>query len=130
MTDLALEINKHNDAVRRNSRDRIRYRTVCTGCTESELLAPHELRRRQLRYVVGNHVILAQLWLARWRCCHCGRRFTDSPDFRTPLQAICDSLSACSRQGLPGELPCHLSRSSAPRSPADWLSPRCSDNTL
>ena len=68
MTDLALEINKHNDAVRRNSRDRIRYRTVCTGCTESELLAPHELRRRQLRYVVGNHVILAQLWLARWRC--------------------------------------------------------------
>ena len=85
MADLAVEINKHNDAVRRNSRDRVRYRTICVGCEENELFAPHELRRRQLRYILGNQVIRTVIWLARWRCCNCGRRFTDHPDFRTAL---------------------------------------------
>lgn len=85
MADLADEINKHNAAVRRNSRDRMRYRTVCVGCKESELIAPHELRRRTLRYIVANQVIYVVIWLARWRCCNCGRRFTDFPDFRTAL---------------------------------------------
>lgn len=76
------EIKKHNDAVRRNSRDRVRYRKVCAVCKEGEAFAPYELRRRGLRYIVGNKVLCVWIWLARWKCCNCGRRFTDHPNFR------------------------------------------------
>jgi hypothetical protein len=27
-------------------------------------------------------VVCVRIWLARWRCCTCGRSFTDHPDFR------------------------------------------------
>ena len=76
------EIKKHNDAVRRNSRDRVRYRKVCAVCKIGEAFAPYELRRRWLRYIVGNKVLCVWIWLARWKCCNCGRRFTDHPNFR------------------------------------------------
>lgn len=83
--NLAEKIHQHNAAVRRNFRDRIRYRNCCAACTESDCFAPHELRSRQLRYMVGPAVICVRIVLARWRCIHCGRTFTDYPDFRTSL---------------------------------------------
>ena len=82
ISNLADEIKKHNVAVRRNSRDRVRYRKVHAVCKKGEVLAPHELRSRWLRYVVGNTVQCERIWLARWKCCTCGRSFTDHPDFR------------------------------------------------
>ena len=82
ISNLADEIKKHNAAVRQNSRDRVRYRKVCAVCTIGEVFAPHELRRRWLRYMVGNEVLRVRIWLARWKCCTCDRRFTDHPDFR------------------------------------------------
>ena len=82
IANLADEIKKHNAAVRRNSRDRVRYRRVCAVCTIGEVFAPHELRRRWLRYMDGNKVLRVRIWLARWKCCTCGRRFTDHPNFR------------------------------------------------
>ncbi len=85
ISNLADDIKKHNASVRRNSRDRVRYRKVCAACTESEVFAPHELRSRWLRYIEGNKVLRERIWLARWRCCNCGRTFTDHPDFRPAL---------------------------------------------
>jgi len=82
MPDLANEINQHNASVRRNSRDRVCYQTVCTACGKDAPFAAHELRRRSLRYFVANEVVCVMIWLARWRCRRCGRRFTDYPDFR------------------------------------------------
>ncbi len=85
IADLADEIKQHNAAVRRNSRDRVCYRKVCAVCEEGTVFAPHELRRRCLRYWVGNQVLCVPIWLARWRCCTCGRTFTDHPHFRSAV---------------------------------------------
>ena len=82
ISNLADAIKQHNAAVRRNSRDRIRYRKTCAVCIKGDVFAPHELRSRWLRYIVGHQVRCEQIWLARWRCCNCGRSFTDHPDFR------------------------------------------------
>ena len=82
ISHLADEIKKHNAAMRRNSRDRVRYRKVCAVCKEGEVFAPHELRSRPLRYMVGNKVQCEPIWLARWKCCTCDRSFTDHPHFR------------------------------------------------
>ena len=85
IVDLGERIQKHNEAVRRNSQNRVRYRDCCAACGKSAGFAPHELRSRQLRYTVGTAVIRARIVLARWRCILCERTFTDYPDFRTPL---------------------------------------------
>jgi len=82
--DVAERIQEHNAAVGRNFKERVRYRTRCADCAKSDF-APHELRSRELRYIVGTVVICVRLVLARWRCIHCGRCFTDYPDFRTAL---------------------------------------------
>ena len=78
-------IKRHNELVRTNSRDRHRYRESCAGCGEDAALAPHELRRRTLRYAAANSVLCVVIWLARWRCRSCGRTFTDYPHFRFTL---------------------------------------------
>ena len=49
IANLEEEIQRHNSGVRRNSRDRIRYRTVCAAYGEKELFSAHELRSRGLR---------------------------------------------------------------------------------
>lgn len=85
MDDLESLIKRHNELVRTNSRDRHRYQEGCTGCGKDASLAPHELRRRKLRYVVANSVLTVVIWLARWRCRSCGRTFTDYPSFRVAL---------------------------------------------
>ena len=83
--NLAERIKEHNAAVGRNFRNRVRYRNSCAGCTGSDCFAPHELRSRQLRYIVGTAVMCVRIVLARWRCILCGRTFTDYPDFRTAV---------------------------------------------
>jgi hypothetical protein len=83
--NLADKIQQHNAAMRRNSRERIQYRKRCATCDGYDCFAPHELRPRELRYVVGMGVIRAKIVLARWRCIMCDRRFTDYPDFRTAV---------------------------------------------
>ena len=85
IANLEEEIQRHNNLVRRNSRDRIRYRTVCAACGEKELFSAHELRSRGLRYIGENVVICTMIYVARWRCCNCGRRFTDYPFFRLAI---------------------------------------------
>jgi hypothetical protein len=85
MVSLADRIQGHNEAVRRDSRNRIRYREHCAACRNSAGFAPHELRSRQLRYIVANRVNSTRIILARWRCIVCNVTFTDYPDFRTAL---------------------------------------------
>ncbi len=82
MQDLATEIKRHDAAVGRNSRDRVRYRTVCAACGKNAAFAPHELRKRGLRYITAGRVVVVMILLARWRCRHCQRTFTDYPPFR------------------------------------------------
>jgi len=79
---LATEIKQHDAAVRQNSRDRICYRTVCAACGKNAPFAPHELRKRGLRYIGAGKVVLVIILIARWRCRHCRRAFTDYPPFR------------------------------------------------
>jgi hypothetical protein len=81
MNDLLAAVNRHNEAVRRLSEDRVRYRANCAICN-GDRFAPHELRRRSLRIIVGCRVQVLTLWLARWRCLECRRLGTDSPPFR------------------------------------------------
>lgn len=84
MNDLAEVVNRHNEAVRTLSEVRIRYRHICAVC-EGRAFAPHELRRRTLRLIVGNGVLVMTIWLARWRCLACRRIGTDYPPFRLAL---------------------------------------------
>jgi hypothetical protein len=79
------EVQKHNQAVRRQSADRACYRKFCSRCEQPGPFAPHELRRRGLRLVADHMVLSLTIWLARWRCRKCRYVFTDYPDFRTPL---------------------------------------------
>lgn len=81
MSDLLAAVNQHNEAVRRLSEDRVRYRTHCAFCNGSQF-ASHELRRRSLRIIVGSCVHVLTLWLGRWRCLECRRIGTDYPPFR------------------------------------------------
>ncbi len=74
-------IQRHNDAVRKLPEDRILYRQTCAACSQNSF-SPHELRRRTLRYVVGNSVECVVIRLARWRCKNCAQIFTDYPPFR------------------------------------------------
>jgi len=85
MQDLATEIKRHGAGIARNSRDRVRYRTVCAACGKNAPFAPHELRKRGLRYIAAGKVILVTILLARWRCGHCRRTFTDYPPFRPAI---------------------------------------------
>jgi hypothetical protein len=79
------EVEAHNDAVRRPSVDRARYRKLCGRCGHRGTFKPHELRRRSLRLIVEHTVLCVTIWLARWRCWKCRYVFTDYPDFRTSL---------------------------------------------
>ena len=81
MQDVAAEIKEHDASVGRNSRDRICYRTVCAACGKDAPFAPHDLRKRSLRYIVVGQVVVVLILLARWRCRHCRRTFSDYPPF-------------------------------------------------
>lgn len=84
MSDLAGLVNQHNNAVRTVSENRLRYRENCPICNGQQF-APHELRRRSLRLIVAQHVVLMTLWIARWRCLECRRIWTDYPPFRLAI---------------------------------------------
>ena len=79
--DWGRRIKEHNERVRRIGRNRACYRSGCANCKKTDF-APHDLRRRELRWMAGNQVASEVIWLARWRCRECGRSFTDYPDFR------------------------------------------------
>jgi hypothetical protein len=79
------EIEQHNRAVGRRGADRVCYRKSCARCDAEDRFAPHDVRRRGLRVIVGQTVLCLTVWLARWRCRNCRYVFTDYPDFRTPL---------------------------------------------
>lgn len=83
------QVDEHNAKVRKRGPDRACYVECCARCEASrDDFGPHDVRSRGLRIVLGNAVLFVTVWLARWRCRKCGHRFTDYPDFRTPLQAI------------------------------------------
>lgn len=84
MRDIERLVNEHNAAVRVVSENRKRYHNDCVICN-SKLIAPHELRKRELRFIDGSHVRIRTLWLARWRCMDCRRVWTDYPSFRLPV---------------------------------------------
>jgi hypothetical protein len=71
--------------VRQRSTERACYRKICARCGQEGRFAPHELRRRGLRLIVGHSVVCVIVWLARWRCRRCRYVFTDYPDFRTAV---------------------------------------------
>ena len=79
------EVEEHNQAVRRRSVDRTCYGGRCSRCGQGGRFAPHELRRRGLRLIVGGTVVCMTIWLARWRCRKCRFVFTDYPGFRAAL---------------------------------------------
>lgn len=79
------EVEEHNRVVRQRSSDRVCYRKSCIRCDSGERFAPHDVRSRGLRLIVGHAVLCVTVWLARWRCCNCRYVFTDYPDFRTSL---------------------------------------------
>jgi len=81
----ATEVELHNRAVRQRGSSRTCYRESCGRCREPGRFAPHDVRPRTLRLIVGHNVVRVPLWLARWRCRKCRFVFTDYPDFRTPL---------------------------------------------
>jgi hypothetical protein len=84
MSDLEIIVNQHNDAVRTVSEKRVRYRENCPICN-GRRFAPHELRRRSLRLIVAQCVVVMTLWIARWRCLECRRIWTDYPSFRLAI---------------------------------------------
>ena len=51
----------------------------------AEPFSPHDLRKRGLRVIVKDMVVVLTVWMARWRCRRCRYVFTDYPDFRTPV---------------------------------------------
>lgn len=87
MSDLLAVVNRHNEAVRTVSESRVRYRRDCAICS-NDRFAPHELRRRSLRLIVANRVLIITIWVARWRCLECRRVWTDYPPFRLAVSAL------------------------------------------
>ena len=88
------QVRQHNESVRRSGSDRVCYGEFCASCEASGPFAPHDVRDRGLRIVLENTVLSLTVWLARWRCRKCRYVFTDYPDFRTPVQAICCLITA------------------------------------
>lgn len=85
MPAISAEVKRHNEAVQRRGKERVCYRKVCGGCGEKGPFAPHDVRDRELRVIVANEVHRCRVWLARWHCPHCAKRFTDFPFFRFAL---------------------------------------------
>jgi hypothetical protein len=88
------QVRQHNQSVRRSGAERACYGEFCARCQASDPFAPHDVRCRGLRIVLENTVLFMTVWLARWRCRKCRYVFTDYPDFRTPVQAICCLITA------------------------------------
>jgi hypothetical protein len=88
------QVRQHNENVGRSGANRTCYGEFCARCEAIGPFSPHDVRRRGLRIVFEDAVLLMTVWLARWRCRACRYVFTDYPDFRTPVQAICCSVTA------------------------------------
>ena len=88
------QVRQHNQGVQCAGADRTCYAKLCARCEAKDDFVPHDVRPRKLRMVLENAVLCMTVWLARWRCRRCRYVFTDYPDFRTPLQAICRLIVA------------------------------------
>jgi len=87
-TEAVAQVDEHNASVRKRGSDRACYVESCARCHASDSFRPHDVRRRGLRFILPHGVLVIIVWLARWQCRKCGHRFTDYPDFRTPVQAL------------------------------------------
>jgi hypothetical protein len=87
---LTLLIDGHSESVRR--RTVTCEATVCCHCgqdvTSNQIaFAFHGTRARRFLVLVGSYVCKVAALLARWRCPHCRRTFTDYPPFACPHKA-------------------------------------------
>ena len=88
--DLILRIGYHSERVRR--RTSICATTVCRHCGSDAAgghirFTFHGTRARRFLVLVGHYVRKVAALLARWRCPHCRKTFTDYPPFACPYQA-------------------------------------------
>jgi len=70
----------------RRGSERVGYRKFCARCDAPGPFAPHDARRRGLRAIVEQSVVVLTLWIARWRCRKCRHVFTDTPPFVLPYK--------------------------------------------
>jgi hypothetical protein len=87
---LILLINDHSERV--NRRTITCATTVCCHCgmnagSGQTPFAFHGTRARRFLVLVGSYVCKVPALLARWRCPHCCRTFTDYPSFACPHKA-------------------------------------------
>ena len=88
--DLILLINCHSERVRK--RTITCATTVCCHCglhaaSGHNRFTLHGTRARRFLVLVGLYVCKVAALLARWRCPHCRKTFTDYPPFACPYKA-------------------------------------------
>jgi hypothetical protein len=87
---LILLINDHSERIRKQTG--VCATTICCHCgldvASSHIpFAFHGARPRRFLVQVGSYVCKVAALLARWRCPHCHRTFTDYPAFACPHKA-------------------------------------------
>ncbi len=61
--------------------------SCCGHCSiGAEFFKRHEARQRQFYAIVDDMVKVILGLLIRWKCCGCGKTFTDYPDFAVPFK--------------------------------------------
>ena len=86
------EIKTHTQRV--ESGELVFYGKACPACGSQEAFRLHDRRRRSFRVVVDGCVKRLCSWILRWRCQACGKRFTDTPPFCRPAQAVFQAACA------------------------------------
>ena len=86
---LILLVGRHSESVRK--RTVVCETTVCCHCgldaaNGGEAFTFHGTRPRRFLVLVGSYVCSVAALLARWRCPHCDRTFTDYPEFACPYK--------------------------------------------
>jgi hypothetical protein len=87
---LILLINGHSESIKK--RTVVCAATTCRHCgtnvsASERSFAFHGTRPRRFLVMVGSYVCRVVALLARWRCPHCRRTFTDYPPFACPYKA-------------------------------------------
>jgi hypothetical protein len=88
--ELIFLINNHSESVKRGTI--VCAATTCCHCGTDLSGSPrgfafHGTRNRRFLVIVGDYVYRVAALLARWRCPHCRRTFTDYPSFACPHKA-------------------------------------------
>jgi hypothetical protein len=100
--DIEEEVKAHTQRV--EAGERVRYSPACPHCgtVDKDAFRLHDCRRRKFRLVLGRCIQVSLSWILRWRCLHCGKRFTDYPPFRLAAEAIRQAAGAGKGQGVSG----------------------------